>query len=406
MIVCLRPSWSRSRFLAARLGRFARLGTIDSDHCDRDPGAVRCCSSSAGCALRYISNDYVGIVEKLWSAGGSVPEGRIIALNGEAGYQAELLRGGMHFGLWRWQYRVHKVRLVTISQGKIGYVYARDGEPLPSSQTLGRVVACNNFQDARAFLNGDGSANAAARPARSAAGDPARRRVRHQPGAVRRHYRDARFTRCDTCWIGRKLKPSINGAKSCWQIDGFGPIVIGGPMHVADPLDPRANRSKSTASASSPCRMVRRLRRARSSPRPLAPMPAIANYHNNYQDAEAFLRAGGRRGRQYVPLTDGTYFINRWFASVELIPKTVVPIGYVGVVVSYYGRAGRGPLRHRLPSRRARGRRASAAFGSGRSGRANMRSTRWPAASCWCRRRTSCCTGSPARPSRIATTKV
>jgi uncharacterized membrane protein YqiK len=42
-----------------------------------------------------------------------------------------------------------------------------------------------------------------------------------------------------------------------------------------------------------------------------------------------------------VPLTDGTYFLNRWFATVEIIPKTVVPIGYVGVVVSYYGRVGR-----------------------------------------------------------------
>ncbi|MFO0959973.1 MAG: hypothetical protein U0800_21490 [Isosphaeraceae bacterium] len=39
-----------------------------------------------------------------------------------------------------------------------------------------------------------------------------------------------------------------------------------------------------------------------------------------------------------MTLTDGTYFINRWFATVEPIPKTVVPIGYVGVVVSYYGR--------------------------------------------------------------------
>ncbi len=85
-------------------------------------------------------------------AKGSVGGGRIIALDGEAGYQADLLRGGLHFGFWRWQYRVHKVPLVTIPQGKIGYVYARDGEPLPPSQTLGRVVACNNFQDARAFL--------------------------------------------------------------------------------------------------------------------------------------------------------------------------------------------------------------------------------------------------------------
>ncbi|MGE3809622.1 MAG: SPFH domain-containing protein, partial [Gemmataceae bacterium] len=66
-----------------------------------------------------------------------------------------------------------------------------------------------------------------------------------------------------------------------------------------------------------------------------------ANFHNNFQDTEAFLRAAGRRGRQYVPLTDGTYFINRWFATVEHVPKTVVPIGFVGVVVSYYGRAGR-----------------------------------------------------------------
>src|SRR5947209_394602 len=73
--------------------------------------------------MRYIPHSCVGIVEKLWSAGGSVAEGRIIALDGEAGFQADVLRGGVHFGLWRWQYRIHKVSLVTISQGKIGYVY-------------------------------------------------------------------------------------------------------------------------------------------------------------------------------------------------------------------------------------------------------------------------------------------
>ena len=64
------------------------------------------------------------------------------------------------------------------------------------------------------------------------------------------------------------------------------------------------------------------------------------DFHNNFQDPEAFLRAGGRRGLQYLPLTDGTYFINRWFATLEGLPKTVVPIGYVGVVVSYHGRSG------------------------------------------------------------------
>ncbi len=103
-------------------------------------------------SMRYIPHNSVGVVEKLWSLSGSVSEGRILALDGEAGYQAELLRGGLHLGLWRWQYRIHKVPLVTIRQGRIGYVYARGGESLPPSQTLGRIVDCNNFQDARAFL--------------------------------------------------------------------------------------------------------------------------------------------------------------------------------------------------------------------------------------------------------------
>ena len=77
--------------------------------------------------MRVIPNNKVGIVEKLWSARGSLPEGRLIAMNGEAGFQAELLRGGVHFGYPIWQYRVHKVRLTSVPQGKIGYVFARDG---------------------------------------------------------------------------------------------------------------------------------------------------------------------------------------------------------------------------------------------------------------------------------------
>ena len=98
--------------------------------------------------VRFIPNDRVGIVEKLWSLKGSLDEGRIMAFNGEAGYESKLLRGGIHFFKWLGQYRVHKVPLVTIPQGKIGYVYARDGEPLAPTQTLARVIACDNFQNA------------------------------------------------------------------------------------------------------------------------------------------------------------------------------------------------------------------------------------------------------------------
>src|SRR5207248_10553623 len=79
--------------------------------------------------MRYIPNNRVGLVEKLWSHKGSVTEGRIMALSGEAGYQADVLRGGFHFGLWLWQYRIHKVAVVTVRQVKIADVAARTGQP-------------------------------------------------------------------------------------------------------------------------------------------------------------------------------------------------------------------------------------------------------------------------------------
>ena len=105
--------------------------------------------------FKIIDNDKVGIVEKWWSRKGSLNE-QIIALNGEAGYQPELLRGGIHFRS-PLIYKIHVVPLVTIPQGKVAYVFARDGMPLDPTQTLGRVVKeSNNFQDVRAFLNNGG----------------------------------------------------------------------------------------------------------------------------------------------------------------------------------------------------------------------------------------------------------
>jgi uncharacterized membrane protein YqiK len=49
--------------------------------------------------LRYIPHQRVGVVEKLWSAKGSLEEGRIVARAGEAGFQTGLLRGGQPWRL-------------------------------------------------------------------------------------------------------------------------------------------------------------------------------------------------------------------------------------------------------------------------------------------------------------------
>lgn len=293
---------------------------------------------------RYIPNTMVGVVEKLWSSDGSIAEGRIIALNGEAGFQAELLRGGFHYTFPRWQYRIHRVRLVTIPQGKIGYIYARDGQSLTPSQTLGRIVACNDFQDARGFLLGDGQDHGG--DELPVWGQRGRQRAVLREGVYAINPALFVVITADTVHALRHLQtPHEAAAVASWQkelagVNGFSPLIVGAPLTTADPLHP--DRTLTVDGIG-----IVTVHDGPSLPPgeiiapPVGTHPTDAHYHSNYQDPEAFLAAGGRRGRQLLPLTDGTYFINRWFATVEMIPKTLVPIGHVGVVVSYYGREGR-----------------------------------------------------------------
>src|SRR5262245_55537158 len=101
--------------------------------------------------FRYIPNTQVGVVEKMLSTKGS------IALKGEAGFEPEILRGGIHV-FFPFMYSIHKSDLVTVGQGKIAYVFARDGAPLAPSQVLGANDTDEkaDFQNARKFLTNGG----------------------------------------------------------------------------------------------------------------------------------------------------------------------------------------------------------------------------------------------------------
>jgi uncharacterized membrane protein YqiK len=294
--------------------------------------------------LRYIPNNRVGIVEKLWSGQGPIEQGHLIALEGEAGYQPDVLRGGFHLFYWRWQYRIHRVPLVVVSEGKIGYVFARDGQPLQPQQTLGQSVFCNNFQDARTFLMGH----------------PEEPEMIGQRGRQRAILREGVYAvnlalfvviteeACYQLRIGEKseMKSIQRWHYELAEKDGFDPIVVGSRRSADVAPGTEASEAETPeVAADDDIAIVTvhdglTLEPGEIIAPPVGTETSDPDYHNNYQDIEAFLRAGGRRGRQLIPLTDGTYFINRWFATVEKIPKTVVPIGYVGVVVSYCGKTG------------------------------------------------------------------
>jgi uncharacterized membrane protein YqiK len=264
--------------------------------------------------IRYIPNTRVGIVEKLVSGKGSVEHG-LIALDGEAGFQPHVLRGGWHF-LTPFQYRVHRMPLVTIPQGKIGYVFARDGKDLPPTQALASNVTAADFQDAAAFIRAGGQKG------------PQRRILREGTYAINL----AQFvvlTPDQILYLPLDRSEAPTFAKMAAVIaerDGFRPKIIQGAEDEVGIVTVHDGPSLQPGEI-------------------IAPMVGIdaqngATYHNNFQDADKFIAAAGQRGRQLQVLVEGTYYINRLFATIEMIPKTVVEVGTVGVVVSYTGEIG------------------------------------------------------------------
>ena len=255
--------------------------------------------------IRYIPNDRVGIVERLVSSKGSLSSG-FIALHGEAGFQPDVLRGGAHV-LPRFLYRVHRVQLVTIPQGHVGYVFARDGGRLEPTQVLASNASTADFSDTRAFLQTGGQRG------------PQRAILREGTHAINL----AQFiVVTDERVYGIQMSASERAmfegmAKLIQERQGFTPVVIHqdvvGIVTVHD--GPPLEHGEIVA-------------------------PALQQQHSSFQDAERFLAAGGRRGRQLEVLVEGTYYVNRLFATVELVPKTVIEVGTVGVVVSYVGEIG------------------------------------------------------------------
>lgn len=266
----------------------------------------------SGC-VRYIPNNSLAILEKLWSFKGSVPSG-LIALKGEAGYQPEVVRGGIHVFM-PLQYRIHKVPLVTIPQGQIGYVFARDGSTLPSTQTLAANVQGGDVHDVRAFLTGGGQKG------------PQRKILREGTYAINL----AQFvilTKDQTYAVALGQDDNAIFQRMGELIatrNGFEPLVIKDADDSIGIVTIHDGPGLPDGEIIAPT---------------VGNAVGDANVHNNFQDPEAFLAAGGYRGRQHQVLVDGSYYLNRLFATVELVPKTTVEVGMVGVVVSYTGEHG------------------------------------------------------------------
>lgn len=227
-----------------------------------------------------VPEDKIGLVTKkfvLFGTDKSLPDGRIIATKGEAGYQAQALAPGLYWGMWIWQYSLDMTPFTIIPEGKIGLVLSKDGKEIPTGRILARKVDSDNFQDATAFLNNGGQ------------------KGRQTAFITTGSYRINTFL--FEIVIVDQVKIFENQIGVVTALDG-------------EPIPQGQIAGKFTEG------------------------------HNNFQDFDKFLEQGGNRGLQPQVMLAGSYYINTWALQIEQNPMTDVAIGQVGVVISYIGEDG------------------------------------------------------------------
>lgn len=240
--------------------------------------------------LVIVSEIQVGIVVKKFSLKRrSLPAGRLIAVEGEAGYQADTLAPGWHWGYFPWQYSVIKEPAIVVPQGEIALLVAADGGSIPPERILAKVVVCDNFQDARKFLASGGEKG-----------------------------RQMGFLTAGTYRINTALFKVITAANASKH--GMKPEQL----HIYNVAADKVGIVTTLDGTPIPAGEI---------------AGPIVSGHDNFQNGEKFIAGGGKRGLQEQILLSGTWNFNPWFVDVEQVPMTEIPIGYVGVVISFVGKA-------------------------------------------------------------------
>jgi uncharacterized membrane protein YqiK len=230
--------------------------------------------------LVIVPEDRIGLVTKKFVLFGKqeLPEGHIIATGGEAGFQAQTLPPGVYFWKWIWQYAITFQPFIIIPTGKIGLVMAKDGAELETGAILARKVECDTFQSAETFLKSGGRKG--------------RQTDIIAPGSYR----------INTLLFDIEITDLIS--------------IPDNAVGVVTTMEGKPLEEGKIAGR-------------------------IIDDGNKFQDVDKFLDSGGYKGLQEQVILAGSYFLNPWFVKMEMVKMTEIPIGHVGVVISYVGEDGK-----------------------------------------------------------------
>jgi uncharacterized membrane protein YqiK len=306
----------------------------------------------------------VGIKERRYF-GRRMPQGRVVATDGEVGLQADVLKPGLHFVMYPVERVVQKVPLVEIGADELGIIEAVDGEPMPMGSIFApdrAQNAHNNFQDPIAFIKQGGVKGIQLRtlPPGKWAIHPYLFRVSIAPTTVVPPGKVGVITAADGAPLdqGRLHGKAIAKHKNFQDAEAFiynggqkGPqveILTPGTYRIHTQSVSMENGSDTMAGlfnvrlfdatviTENQIGLVEALDGAPLDPRDYVAAPVAG--HDNFQDSNAFITAGGQRGPQKDILLPGTYYINPLLFKVILETAKEVKPGEVAVIVSNTGK--------------------------------------------------------------------
>ena len=295
-------------------------------------------------SIYSIGPTQVGLVRKRFGA--KLPGSNPVAFKGEAGYQAELLMPGLRFKFCL-IYAVAKHPWVQVPAGQIGVVIAQVGDATPIGAKSGVYKAeFGNFTDVSNFV-ANGGQKGVQRPVLSpgmlAPIHPVAFLVITKPSVFGVPITDAyrklaeekgRLTYEAFGLEERQLEvtriaPRPTEAGKVVDMIGIVTALEGQPL----PAGAIANRLGGFDD-------VEELEKNAGTTdfQLIAAILGSKNtLHNNFQDFQQFLDAGGKIGLQHDPLLYGAFNLNPFLVRVEQVPMLVVEQGQVAVIKAYVG---------------------------------------------------------------------
>jgi regulator of protease activity HflC (stomatin/prohibitin superfamily) len=269
-----------------------------------------------------------------------------IAFRGEAGYQAKLLMPGLRFKLWP-VYAVRKYPWVQVPAGEIGVVIAQVGAALPiGAKSAAYKPEFGNFSALQTFV-GTGGQKGVQRPVLP-------------PGTLLPIHPVGFLVLTAQIVYGLPVSPELSDQASGGVLspESFGltpdmlRVVVIAPdgavdlIGVVTALEGEPLPSGDIASRIGGFDDIAALEAREAEGERVTDADRIEQLlgskntiHNNYQDFQAFLEAGGRIGLQHDPLLYGAYLLNPFLVRVDLVPMLVVNQGEVAVMKGYVGLA-------------------------------------------------------------------